>query len=169
MNVLPFAPIAHLSPTGISDHHQRCVGKTARAFSSQRRFFRWQSVEAQTSTAAELAPPHNTAHKLRHQLLSFRSSTSLGRWQLCFAVIRTHQHRPRHSNRRLGQTLTLEQMNLIRCSDITVQSDVASGRDVSILDGGDVAGEEPFRYQIRGRDVLVQRREERAIRLRQIA
>ena len=38
-----------------------------------------QSAEAQTSTLAKLAPPHTAAHKLGHQLLNFRSRTSLGR------------------------------------------------------------------------------------------
>ena len=38
-----------------------------------------QSAEAQTSTLAKLASPHTAAHKLSHQLLNFRSCTSLGR------------------------------------------------------------------------------------------
>jgi len=43
-----------------------------------------QSAEAQASTLAKLAPPHTATHKLGHQLLNFRSCTSLGRYQLCF-------------------------------------------------------------------------------------
>jgi hypothetical protein len=38
-----------------------------------------QRAEAQTPTLAKLAPPHTATHKLGHQLLNFRSSTSLGR------------------------------------------------------------------------------------------
>ena len=38
-----------------------------------------ECAEAQTSTLAKLAPPHTAAHKLSHQLLNFRSCTSLGR------------------------------------------------------------------------------------------
>ncbi|HZW91813.1 MAG TPA: hypothetical protein VFF64_02475 [Candidatus Eremiobacteraceae bacterium] len=38
-----------------------------------------QRAEAQTSTLAKLALPHTAAHKLSHQLLNFRSGTSLGR------------------------------------------------------------------------------------------
>jgi hypothetical protein len=47
----------------------------------QRGFFRWrfQCAEAQTSTLARLVPPHTAAHKLGHQLLNFRTGTSLGR------------------------------------------------------------------------------------------
>jgi hypothetical protein len=36
-----------------------------------------QRAEAQTSTLAKLAPPDTAAHKLSHQLLNFRSCTSL--------------------------------------------------------------------------------------------
>jgi hypothetical protein len=36
-------------------------------------------AEAQPSTLAKLAPPHTAAHKLGHQLLNFRTGTSLGR------------------------------------------------------------------------------------------
>ena len=38
-----------------------------------------QRAEAQTPTLAKLAPPHTATHKIGHQLLNFRSSTSLGR------------------------------------------------------------------------------------------
>jgi hypothetical protein len=38
-----------------------------------------QCAEAQTSTLAKFAPPHTADHKLGHQLLNFRSGTSLGR------------------------------------------------------------------------------------------
>jgi hypothetical protein len=34
-------------------------------------------TEAQTSTPAKLAAPHTAAHEFRHQLLNFRSCTSL--------------------------------------------------------------------------------------------
>src|SRR5258708_1548784 len=37
-----------------------------------------QRAEAQTSTPTKLAAAHTAAHKLRHQLLDFRSRTSLG-------------------------------------------------------------------------------------------
>ena len=38
-----------------------------------------QCAEAQTSTLAKLAAAHTAAHKLGHQLLNFRTGTSLGR------------------------------------------------------------------------------------------
>jgi hypothetical protein len=38
----------------------------------------FQCSEAQTSTLTKLAPPHAAAHKLGHQLLNFRTGTSLG-------------------------------------------------------------------------------------------
>ncbi len=37
-----------------------------------------QRAETQTPTLAKLAPAHTAAHKLGHQLLNFRSCTSLG-------------------------------------------------------------------------------------------
>ncbi len=43
-----------------------------------------QRAEAQTSTLAKLAPPHTAPHKLGHQLLNFRTGTSLVRRQLSF-------------------------------------------------------------------------------------
>lgn len=43
-----------------------------------------QCAEAQTSTLGKLTTPHTAAHKLGHQLLNFRTGTSLGRRQLCF-------------------------------------------------------------------------------------
>jgi len=42
-----------------------------------------QRTEAQPPTAAKLAPPPTAVYKLGHQLLNFRTGTSLGRWQLC--------------------------------------------------------------------------------------
>jgi hypothetical protein len=38
-----------------------------------------QSAEAQTPIPTKLAPPHTAANKLSHQLLNFRTGTSLGR------------------------------------------------------------------------------------------
>ena len=57
---------------------------------------------------AKLAPPLTAVYKLGHQLMNFRTGTSLERWQLSFCSrSQTLQHSPRLSKRRGGQTLTL--------------------------------------------------------------
>src|ERR1019366_6788693 len=68
-----------------------------------------QSAEAQTSTVAKLAPPHTAAHKLSHQLLNFRSCTSLGR--RCLLLFSVHPFTS-------PQTSLIEQ---VRCSDAYTQ------------------------------------------------
>lgn len=101
-------------PTPPSPTRRPKKKKLVHAFSSNAAFqMAIQSAEAQASTLAKLAPPHTATHKLGHQLLNFRSCTSLGRYQLCFFDHPDTSTQTRLSNRCVGQTLTIVTCSLI--------------------------------------------------------